>query len=175
MSLNDRIKEARKRKGITQGQLGTLIGVAKTTIAGYEKNREPTAAKVGEIADALEVDVNFLFQDEVKAMLNNQATPEEMETLVKKYRELDAHGKDMVDTVLGKEYSRCKIDIIHESNGKLDVVEAMSPPTKNENKAEQNKSYLEPVAAHERTDIEVTDKIRKHDDDLIDNDNLWNK
>ena len=67
MSLNERIKEARKRKGITQEQLGILIGVAKTTVAGYENNREPSAAKVGEIADVLGVDVNFLFQDEVKA------------------------------------------------------------------------------------------------------------
>lgn len=67
MSLNDRIREARKRKGCTQEQLGQIIGVAKTTIAGYEKNREPTAASVGAIADALDVDVNFLFQDEIKS------------------------------------------------------------------------------------------------------------
>lgn len=36
-----------------------------------------------------------------------------------------------------------------------------------------NKKYLEPQAAHERTDIEVTDKMRKHDDDIMDNDDLW--
>lgn len=40
---------------------------------------------------------------------------------------------------------------------------------------EENISYLEPVAAHERTDIEVTDEMRKYDDDLMDNDELWNK
>ena len=78
MSLNERIKEARIAKGITQEQLGSLIGVAKTTVAGYEKNREPTAAKVGEIADVLGVDISFLFQDEVKVMRNSRATPEEM-------------------------------------------------------------------------------------------------
>lgn len=38
-----------------------------------------------------------------------------------------------------------------------------------------NKAHLEPVAAHERTDIEVTDEMRKYDDDLMDNDDLWNK
>lgn len=38
-----------------------------------------------------------------------------------------------------------------------------------------NKSYKEPKAAHERTDIEVTDEMRKYDDDLMDNDDLWNK
>lgn len=110
MSLNERIKEARKRKGITQEQLGILIGVAKTTVAGYENNQEPSAAKVGEIADVLGVDVNFLFQDEVKAFHNNHTTPEEFEKLVKPYRSLDPHGKDMVDTVLIKEYNRCEAD-----------------------------------------------------------------
>ena len=39
----------------------------------------------------------------------------------------------------------------------------------------ENKSHLEPVAAHERTDIEVTEEMRKHDDDLMDNDDLWDK
>ena len=93
-------------KGITQEQLGELIGVAKTTITGYEKNREPSAAKVGEIADALEVDVNFLFQDEVKVLHENRATTEEMENLVKKYRSLDRHGKKMVDFTLQEEWER---------------------------------------------------------------------
>lgn len=106
MSINDRIKEARKNKGITQEQLGELIGVAKTTITGYEKNREPSAAKVGEIADALDVDVNFLFQDEVKKLHENRATPLEMEHLIKKYRNLDDHGKKMVDFTLKEEYER---------------------------------------------------------------------
>lgn len=36
-----------------------------------------------------------------------------------------------------------------------------------------SKSYLEPQAAHERTDIAVTDEMRKHDDDLMDNDDFW--
>jgi transcriptional regulator with XRE-family HTH domain len=86
MSLHDRIKEARKSKGITQTELGDLIGVAKTTVAGYEKSREPTAAQLGAIADILDVDVTFLLQDEIKQRHDLRATPQEMETLVKKYR-----------------------------------------------------------------------------------------
>lgn len=108
MSLNDRIKEARKRKGITQEQLGALIGVAKTTVAGYENNREPTAAKVGEIADALGVDVNFLFQDEMKVMHDNHPTPHEFE-IIEKYRKLDNFGKESVDIVIERELNRIEI------------------------------------------------------------------
>lgn len=99
MPLHDRIREARKNKGLTQEQLGHLIGVAKTTIAGYEKNREPTAAKLGEIADNLGIDVNFLLQDEMK----NSPTPanaeagelnKEEQELVHNYRALNDEGQD---------------------------------------------------------------------------------
>lgn len=105
MALSDRIKEARKAKGFTQEELGELIGVAKTTVAGYEKNREPTAAKVGEIADALGVDVNFLFQDETSRISASHLTAAELEHL-KKYRSLDSHGKKMVNLVLEEEAAR---------------------------------------------------------------------
>jgi len=30
------------------------------------------------------------------------------------------------------------------------------------------RSYLQPVAAHERTDIEVTEEMRQHDDAFFD-------
>jgi len=108
MSLHNRIKEARKNKGITQTELGDKIGVAKTTVAGYEKNREPTAAQLGAIADILDVDVEFLLQDEIRIRHETRATPQEMETLVKKYRTLDPYGKEAVDGVLDVEYRRCR-------------------------------------------------------------------
>lgn len=37
------------------------------------------------------------------------------------------------------------------------------------------KVYLEAQAAHERTDIKVTDEMRKHDDDIMDDDKFWNE
>ena len=103
MSLNQRIKEARIKMGYTQEQLGNIIGVAKTTISGYEKNREPDAATIGLIIDALKVDANFLFQDEMKEFSARDFTIPEIK-IIKKYRALDERGKDMVETVLEKEY-----------------------------------------------------------------------
>ena len=107
MSLHSRIKEARNRKGLTQTELGSLIGVAKTTIAGYERQYEPSAAQLGAIADALDVDVTFLLQDEIRQRKELRATQYEMEHLVKKYRSLDPYGKEAVDGVLDVEYRRC--------------------------------------------------------------------
>lgn len=107
MALHDRIKEARKNAGMTQTELGEKIGVAKTTIAGYEKSREPTAAQLGEIADVLGVDVTFLLQDEIKKRYDSSATLQEMEHIIKKYRSLDPYGKEAVDGVLNVEWRRC--------------------------------------------------------------------
>lgn len=111
MSLNQRIKEARLKMGYTQEQLGSMIGVAKTTVAGYEKNREPDAATIGLIIDALKVDANFLFQDEMKELDTNDFSIPEIK-MVRKYRVLDAHGKKIVDMVLDEEYSRCENEYI---------------------------------------------------------------
>ncbi len=36
----ERIKKLRKEKGLTQEQLGKLLGVKKSAIAKYENNRE---------------------------------------------------------------------------------------------------------------------------------------
>lgn len=121
MSLNQRIKEARIKMGYTQEQLGNLIGVAKTTISGYEKNREPDAATIGLIIDALKVDANFLFQDEMKDFSAKDFTVSEIK-MVKKYRLLDAHGKDMVDMVLEKELERTETVSQDEDSEYMELV-----------------------------------------------------
>ena len=107
MSLNQRIKEARLKMGYTQEQLGNMIGVAKTTVAGYEKNREPDAATIGLIIDSLKVDANFLFQDEMKELSTKDFSISEIK-IIKKYRKLDTHGKKIVDMVLDEEAARCE-------------------------------------------------------------------
>ena len=66
MSFNDRLKEARKKKGFTQTQLGEAIGVGKTTIAGYESGkREPDVNKIYRMMAALDIEANSLTQEEM--------------------------------------------------------------------------------------------------------------
>lgn len=113
MAFTDRIKEARKRKGFTQEQIAGKIGVAKSTYTGYEKgNSEPNMITMQKLMSCLDVDANFLLQDEIKFRQENRATPEEMEKLVKKYRLLDTFGQEAVDRIIDVELKRC----IYESN-----------------------------------------------------------
>lgn len=74
MSLHNRIREARNAANMTQTDLANAVGVAKTTVSGWEKNREPNAAQIGAIADALKTNVSFLLQDEVASNNERQLT-----------------------------------------------------------------------------------------------------
>lgn len=104
MAVKDRIKKARLNKKYTQEQLANLIGVAKSTVTGYEKgNSTPSIETFCKIMSVLDVDANYMYQDDADFPM--QVSYEEMKH-IEKYRDLDDHGKDMVDTVLIKEYDR---------------------------------------------------------------------
>ena len=61
MTTGQRIKEARKRAGITQTELGALLGVSGSMIAQYETDkRNPKQETIQRIADALECDFYWL-------------------------------------------------------------------------------------------------------------------
>lgn len=106
MSLGSRIKERREQLHLTRNELATKIGVTPSAIANYENEvSSPKIEIMYELFEALDCDANYLHQDEMAKYHRNHATPREME-LIKKYRDLDDHGKEMVDLVLDKEHAR---------------------------------------------------------------------
>lgn len=138
MAFIDRLKDARKNAGLTQEKLAQKIGVAKSTYTGYEKgNSEPNMYVLSKIMEALKVDANYLYQDEVKEIHDTRATPYEMEHLIKKYRLLDPYGKEAVDVVLDVESRRCKAEreeqmeqaaaALRESREKSEAAEEIAP------------------------------------------------
>lgn len=88
---------------------------------------------------------------------SNEYSITEIEIL-EKYHALDEHGKEMVDFTLEKEYERS----VSEKK-KSDNIISMTV---------KESSNYEVNAAHERTDIEVTDEMRKHDDDIMNDENF---
>lgn len=111
MGIGYRIKEARENLGLTQTELGKMLGVTGSAITNYEKETShPKEQIIYRLMETLNVDANYLFQDVVNIKKKeNDITLAEYEH-IKKYRILDTHGQDMVDTVLDKEFSRCISD-----------------------------------------------------------------
>ena len=64
LSTGDRLRMARRSKGLTQSQLSEKTGISRASIMRYENNeRESPFSKMEEIAKALGVDVNDLMPD----------------------------------------------------------------------------------------------------------------
>lgn len=149
MAFNDRLRESRTNAGLTQEQLSEKLGIAKSTLSGYESgNREPSIATVAKILDILDVDANYLYQDEVEKITNVVINIEE-KTILEKYRALDEHGREMVDFTLTKEYERS---------------ESLKEP---QNNITEMQPHLMPNAAHESTKP-FTPEERQDDEDMLD-------
>ncbi len=104
MSFNTRLREARKNSGMTQTQLAEALGIAKSTLSGYENgSSEPSIAMSGKIMDVLGIDANYLWQDYSESDMRLSALESGM---IAMYRNLDEHGRKIVDMVLREEYSR---------------------------------------------------------------------
>lgn len=151
MAFSDRLKESRTNANLTQEQLAEKLGIAKSTLSGYESgNREPSIATVAKILDILDVDANYLYQDEVEKITKIVVDIKEKDIL-EKYRALDAHGKEMVDFTLSKEWERSV-----ESKNIITPVP----------------DYLQVNAANKRTDIDVPEGTDTSDDDIMDDTNF---
>lgn len=62
MTFGEKVKQLRTEKGLSQEALGKLLGVSKRTIINYESGSvyPKSNARYKELADVLEVDVNYL-------------------------------------------------------------------------------------------------------------------
>lgn len=162
MSFGSRLRDKRKELGITQPALAERLGVSQSAIGSWETDvNSPRATLLYDLFDILHCDANYLFQDETKQLYKNEASPEEFENIIKKYRELDAHGKDMVATVLQKEY-----DHIIELRDSVSQTEELSEES-------NNITTIDLLAAHARTDVKQTPKGVQHDLDIMNDDSKW--
>ncbi len=166
-SISERIIEGMAIRNMKQIDIIEATGINKGSLSSYISGKyEPKQTNIFKIAKALDVNEAWLMGHDVpmERKLNNTSykpssidfnriLSQQEQTLLNKYRSIDNKGKHTVNTVLEMEYNRCK-PFGESSDVKAKII--------------NDKSYLEPVAAHERTDIEVTDEMRKHDDAFFD-------
>lgn len=97
--IGERIKVARLAKNLYQGDLADLIGVKQASVSTWEcGTAKPDCVTFLKICEALDITPNQLF-----GVDSDSPTTDEM-FLLTKYRNLDEHGKSVVDSVLSLEY-----------------------------------------------------------------------
>lgn len=113
----DRIKELREQAGLSARKFAEILDIKYTTYYGYENGaREPGSETIAKLCGYFGCTADYLLgltdsphayyrKNENSTALAETFTQEEV-LHIKKYRALDEHGKDMVDTVLEKEYER---------------------------------------------------------------------
>lgn len=103
------IKEARERVGLSQKDLAEKLNLKPTTFNGYETGaHDPKSNILAEIATALQTTTDYLLglTSNPELPLSEHKYSVEYTDIASKYSKLDEHGKDIVDTVLEKEYTR---------------------------------------------------------------------
>jgi transcriptional regulator with XRE-family HTH domain len=95
--LGIKINKLRTERGLSLEGLATAADVSKSYLWEVE-NREvsPTAEKVKAIAKALQVEIAFLFDDQLQAEPQDQRD----RRFFRKYTQLDPEGKEQMERIL---------------------------------------------------------------------------
>ena len=152
--LVERLKEARNNKGLKQQEVADQLGIKANTISNWEKGRtEPDIDTFVKLCRIYQIDCAALLSD-VYAFkrISNDISLVEYE-YIKKYRELDSHGREMVDFTLKKEYERSKA--LEEQKEDIDNNIVEMPP------------HLKINAARPRTDIKVPEGVDTSDNNIF--------
>lgn len=69
MLIGNRVKEARKSKGLSQQELGDMLGVSKVSVCGYETGtRIPTLENFLQLIEILDLTPDYLLGREVNVV-----------------------------------------------------------------------------------------------------------
>lgn len=104
MGFGKLLEEKMKEKGVKQAELAEAVGLPKTTLSSMIL-RDNTKIEIGKFLKICEfLNCN---PEEFYAEFKNRPIQKMPSLFVSKYFQLDDFGKDLVNTVLEKEYERC--------------------------------------------------------------------
>lgn len=107
MGLGRQIKILRERAGLTQEELAQRLGVTPSAVGNYEREfSHPKEEILYRMFDVLSCEPNELFAD----CYNTKSTP--IQQHMKKYQELDDHGRELVDACTEIEHRRCSDGLV---------------------------------------------------------------
>ena len=160
MNTGDRIKQRRLELGLSADELALRIGKSRATIYRYENGdieNMPTPI-LEPLAKALYTTPAQLMGWKMDGGdIGNAFSYDSLEIEIDNMKSFSPNEKDHLKTYIQLwEANRRKVDDY----------------TKQLLSIQQMENDVALAAAHERTDIEVTDEMRKHDDDIMDDENF---
>lgn len=160
VEIGERIRTIRRNLNITQKQLAGKLGVSQTAVALWESGvRGINIDVIEQIANLFDI------------------TPAQL--MGWEYIDPTFSGKEAPKEIYDK--FKNNVSKFHgEHKELLDIYEKLSSPnqkrvftySKNLLMNQQMEEELTVQAAHERTDIDVTDEMRQHDDDIMNDENF---
>lgn len=185
-----RLKKLRTDEGLTQNELAPELGISRSTLGMYETGkREPDFETLETIADFFNVDMNYLigYSDDPVDWERNAndlgiASPNDYDGDPEDYYRMklstdDDHERELSELIKNfvndSRFERLAVSYNLLNTTNKDKVINYTEKLFDIQRLEDNETYLSPVAAHERTDIKVTDQMKKHDDDIMNDDSEW--
>lgn len=156
MTFGERLTKIRKENGFARrNAFAEVLGIPETTLRNYETDaREPGHTFLIQISKLFNVSIDWLLGNSNDKELTNYYQLKATEyAQIEKYRKLDSHGKEMVDFTLSKEYER---SVTEKNNNNIITT------------IQTDADYLLPNAAHERTDIKISEEERIKDENMLD-------
>jgi transcriptional regulator with XRE-family HTH domain len=108
MGISENIKILRERYGLSQKELGQIAGVSDKAVSTWEQGlKEPRMGAIQKLADYFCIRKSDIIED--GGLMSKRPSPslsltQQEETHIKKYRQLDADGRERVDYVLDMEH-----------------------------------------------------------------------
>lgn len=118
MVVGERLREARKSKKLSQEKLGELLGLSKSAICLYEKEkRNPTLENIIELMYILGVSADYLLGTDVIVEIKEEKTPKYRTLTKEEMAFLNELRKDkIIYEMLFRDYKR-GIEIIKQRIG----------------------------------------------------------
>ena len=119
----ERIKQLRKKKGISQSELAEVIGVKNNTVSTWERGtRKPDFEALNLLSDYFEVSFEYILGSSDKEDARVKPTQDELDQLalsaladdlydnMKKYCQLSTKSQKMIDALINATYQMEKQD-----------------------------------------------------------------
>ena len=100
MGFGSRLKEARIAEGFSRDELSQLLGVTRSAISNYENEfSHPKTDVIYKLFDVLNVDANYLFQDDAPSIAPKSLAPATLK-IGRAYELAPSRDRELVDHIL---------------------------------------------------------------------------